>query len=99
MKRRFLDRFNMRLTYLLSLQCTRNCPLIVVVLHWIVKFRHMWHNWCFQYCISIFALRHKISHGFAVLYVSSLPGKGYCYAAASPTNNSLLFLCPWSRLC
>ena len=51
--------FNMGLSYLLSLQCTTNCPLIVAVLHWIAKFRHIRHNWCFQYWISHFCIETR----------------------------------------
>ena len=35
--------FTMRLTYLLSLQCTEQCPLIVVFLHSVAKYHHIWH--------------------------------------------------------
>ena len=49
----------MGLTYMLSLQCSRNCPLIVVVLHWMAKFRHVGHNRCFQYWISHFCIETR----------------------------------------
>ena len=82
----------MGLTYLLSVQCTRNCPFDCRV------FPIEWRNFAtsgivgvFSSGFPIFALRREIAHGFAFLYVSSVPGKGYCPTAASPINNLLLF--------